>query len=319
MHWSGQCSTSQSIKHRLCVRTRKIALECAACTCKKLWKMPTKLCSFIREHLIVYIYQITPFFPCGLCSSYRAALFSIVRNENKRHMDSFSRAFPKRWGWTTIYCWIYIRLQPCKWRTTVPKRTSIVWTRPNSLTWFPLNGAWTRTSRNSKWGTITANRSSKCPPKSTVDYFSDFKLYQSSPSGSALTFSGAKRMLLQAPKTHLNCQEIVYLERFNENEDYIFTGGLKVPYLMMGIGSHVRLLHFCIQIMGSRRSSQTPEAGWQVDENLEKLFSCSKEPSPASSSSSSSYLEFVLYVDEFSLGPVYLIPLEIPPILLQMP
>ncbi len=40
--------------------------------------------------------------------------------------------------------------------------------------------------------------------------------------------------------------------------------------------SPVRLLHFCIQVMGSRRPSQTPEllceTVWQVDENLEKLF-----------------------------------------------
>ncbi len=71
-----------------------------------------------------------------------------------------------------------------------------------------------------------------------VDNYNDFKLYQSSPSGSAFKFPGAKRMLLQAPETHLNCQEIVYLEKINEMVNYIFTGGLKTPKLMTGIGSH---------------------------------------------------------------------------------
>ncbi len=53
-------------------------------------------------------------------------------------------------------------------------------------------------------------------PKAMVDYYNDFKLHQSSPSGSAFKFFGAKRMLLQAPQTHLNRQEIVYLATINE-------------------------------------------------------------------------------------------------------
>ncbi len=39
----------------------------------------------------------------------------------------------------------------------------------------------------------------KVSPKTMVDYYNDFKLHQSTPSGSAFKFSGAKRMLLQAP------------------------------------------------------------------------------------------------------------------------
>ncbi len=57
-----------------------------------------------------------------------------------------------------------------------------------------------------------------------VDYYNDFKLHQSSPSDSAFKFSGAKRMLLQAPETHFNRQEIVYLAKINEILDYIFAG-----------------------------------------------------------------------------------------------
>ncbi len=57
-----------------------------------------------------------------------------------------------------------------------------------------------------------------------VDYYNDSKLHQSSPSGSAFKFSGAKRMLLQEPETHLIPQEIVYLAKINEISDYIFTG-----------------------------------------------------------------------------------------------
>ncbi len=65
----------------------------------------------------------------------------------------------------------------------------------------------------------------KLSPKTMGDYHNDFKLYQSSPSGSAFIFSGAKRMLLQAPETHLNCQEIVYFAKINEILDIIFTSG----------------------------------------------------------------------------------------------
>ncbi len=57
-----------------------------------------------------------------------------------------------------------------------------------------------------------------------VDFYNDSKLHQSSPSGSAFKFFGAKRMLLQAPQTHLHCQDIVYLAKINEILDYIFTG-----------------------------------------------------------------------------------------------
>ncbi len=46
--------------------------------------------------------------------------------------------------------------------------------------------------------------------------------------------------------------------------------------LISGCCCYVRLLYFCVQVMGSRRSSQTPdflyETVWQVDEMLEELF-----------------------------------------------
>ncbi len=43
----------------------------------------------------------------------------------------------------------------------------------------------------------------KVSPKTKIDYYNDFKLHQSSPSGSAFKYSGAKRMLRQAPETHI--------------------------------------------------------------------------------------------------------------------
>ncbi len=82
------------------------------------------------------------------------------------------------------------------------------------------------------------NRSSRCVPKTMIDHNNDFRLHQSSPSGSAFKFSGAKRMLLQAPETHLNRQEIVYLAKINDILDNIFTGGLEMSNLMTGISSH---------------------------------------------------------------------------------
>ncbi len=59
----------------------------------------------------------------------------------------------------------------------------------------------------------------KVCPKTMIDHYNNFRFHQSSPSGSAFKFSGAKRMLLQAPETHLNRQEIVYLAKINEISD----------------------------------------------------------------------------------------------------
>ncbi len=53
----------------------------------------------------------------------------------------------------------------------------------------------------------------KVSSKTMVDFYNDFKLHQSSPSGSAFKFSPAKRMLLQAPETNVNRQENVYFQR----------------------------------------------------------------------------------------------------------
>ncbi len=57
----------------------------------------------------------------------------------------------------------------------------------------------------------------KVSSKTMVDCYN--KLHQSSPSGSAFKFFRAKRMLLQAPETHLNRHEIVYLGKINEIVD----------------------------------------------------------------------------------------------------
>ncbi len=59
-----------------------------------------------------------------------------------------------------------------------------------------------------KVGIIYSKSFLKVSPKTMVDYYVDFKLHRSSLSVFAFKFSGAKRMLLQAPETHLNRQEI---------------------------------------------------------------------------------------------------------------
>ncbi len=59
VHSAGQCSTSQSIRHRLCARTRKGALECTVFTGKRVVenaRQYSRVCD-------VYINQITPFYP----------------------------------------------------------------------------------------------------------------------------------------------------------------------------------------------------------------------------------------------------------------
>ncbi len=121
----------------------------------------------------------------------------------------------------------------------------------------------------------------KVSAKKMVGYYNDFKLHQSSPSGCAFKFFGAKRMLLQAPETHLNREEIVYLGKINESLDYIFTGGMEMPNLMTGISSHASTHPYAYYISASK--SWEPDAPliiltflcetvWQVDEILEEPF-----------------------------------------------
>ncbi len=63
-------------------------------------------------------------------------------------------------------------------------------------------------------------------------------------------------MLLQAPNTHLNRQEIVYLAKINEILDYIFTGDLEMPNRMTGIGSHAST-HLCAYYISASKSWDT--------------------------------------------------------------
>ncbi len=63
----------------------------------------------------------------------------------------------------------------------------------------------------------------------------------------------AKRMLFQAPETHSNCQEIVYLAKIDEILNFIFTGGLEMPNLMTGIGSHA-ITHPCAYYLSAVQS-----------------------------------------------------------------
>ncbi len=94
----------------------------------------------------------------------------------------------------------------------------------------------------------------------------------------AFKFFGAKRMLLQAPETHLNRQKIIYSAKIKEIVGTIFTGGLEMPNLMTGIGSHACTHPRAYYISTSK--SWHPDAplrllnfyGRQVDDNLEKLL-----------------------------------------------
>ncbi len=65
-------------------------------------------------------------------------------------------------------------------------------------------------------------------------------------------------MLLQASKTHLNRSKIVYLAKINEILDYMFTGGLDIPYLMTGISSHASTHPYAYCISASK--SWDPDA-----------------------------------------------------------
>ncbi len=75
--------------------------------------------------------------------------------------------------------------------------------------------------------------------------------------------------MLQAPETHLNRQEIVYLAKINEILDYIFTGGLKMPNLMTGIASHAST-HQCASYISAFNS-------WDPDAPLRLVTFCARQ------------------------------------------
>ncbi len=59
-------------------------------------------------------------------------------------------------------------------------------------------------------------------------------------------------MLLQAPETLFNRQEIVYLAKINEIVGYIFTGSLEMPYPMTGVDSHASTHTYTYYISASK-------------------------------------------------------------------
>ncbi len=63
------------------------AIVCCICWQKSNQTISTKLCSIIRQNVIANYDPNSPLFPGGLCSSCRAALYSVARNERKRHLN----------------------------------------------------------------------------------------------------------------------------------------------------------------------------------------------------------------------------------------
>ncbi len=143
------------------------------------------------------------FLPCGLCFSYRAALYSILRNENQRHLDFFSLTFRKCWGCTMIYCWIYFVISRANGKPQRPIRAK--------KDIYCLDTA----------EFITVNRSSKCTPRQWST--TTMTLSCISPLRRALPLSfPVRKGCCFKHRRHLNRQEIVYLAKINEIFDYIF-------------------------------------------------------------------------------------------------
>ncbi len=80
-HVSHQNTALFKIGPIICVRTRKLALEYTVFTGKRVVENARQTLQFYLGASDVYTYQITPFLPCGLCFSYRAAFYSILRYE----------------------------------------------------------------------------------------------------------------------------------------------------------------------------------------------------------------------------------------------
>ncbi len=119
------------------------------------------LCGSLNKYSLLFI-----FFPCGLCSSYRAVPYIILQNQNKRRLDLFSLAFRKCWGCRRIYCWIYFSCANGKRRRQICAKKDIYCL---DTTEFIDRVCFLRCMNKEKLrikvGSITANRSSKCPPR----------------------------------------------------------------------------------------------------------------------------------------------------------
>ncbi len=158
VHSAGQFSTSQSIKHRLCVRTRKAALEYTAFTGKQVVENARQTAALFGSMWCLYLPNHYFFTLC---------IMSLI--------PAGALQYPTKWkptslGFIQLRISQVLRVHKDLWLDLFsssavqienhsgqfePKRTSIVWTWPNSLTGFAICGAWTRMSRKSKWGSIT--------------------------------------------------------------------------------------------------------------------------------------------------------------------
>ncbi len=207
-HSAAQCSTSPSIKHRLCVRTSKVALEYTTFIGKRVVENARQILQFYSAVCDVYIYQIIALCPVdyvphtGRCF---AVSYKMKTNVTWIYSASHFASVEGAQGFIVGFIFVFGRANG-KPQEPIRARKDIDCLGPAHFIDRVCSLRGMKKSRKSKWGSISVNRL-------LVDYCNDFKLHQSSPSGSAFKFSCVKRMLLQAPETHLNRQEIVYLKR----------------------------------------------------------------------------------------------------------
>ncbi len=109
------------------------------------------------------MFLFTPFLPSAVCSSNRALLHSILRNENQRPLGLFRISQVSRVHKDLLLDLFSSSAVQMEKHISkfVPKRTSIVWARPNSLTGIAPYGARTRKNRKSKWAFITSKQVNK--------------------------------------------------------------------------------------------------------------------------------------------------------------
>ncbi len=214
MHSAGQCSTSQSIRHRLCVRTRKVALEFTAFTGKRVVKNARQTLQFYSGVCDVYIYRITFFTPWIMFFIPGGALQYLTKwKPTWIYSASYFANVKCAQGFIVGLIFVFSRANGKLQRPIrVKKEICCLDTAEFIDRVFSLRGMNKKESKV-KVGINYGKSFLKVSPKTMVDYYNYFKLYQSSPSGSAFKFSGAKRMLLQVPETHFNRQEIVYLAK----------------------------------------------------------------------------------------------------------
>ncbi len=163
--------------------------------------MPDKLYSFIREYVMFIFTKLLLFYPvdCVPHTGWRVTVsYEMKTNVTWIYSASHFASVEKAQGFIIIFIFVFSR---ANWKPQRPIRAKKDIYCLDTAKFIgrvcSLRGM-NKEQSKAKVGIIYGKSFIKVSNKTMVDYHNDFKLHQSSPSGSAFK--------LQAPETHLNRQ-----------------------------------------------------------------------------------------------------------------